>query len=234
MKDSLKKYAVLLLFTATLSAQDFGYDYYNVTDYRSLGVNYSLQDFSARSSNNLPDSLRIKFSTNLSSIEYRELGVRLAVGYQEYLLGGRTKTSLSVYAESGRDFPLSGKADRSGLFLPVIVSANYVKAEALQIGAKNFDIGSFGIGAGLRYRYFTRSLGVQAGGTAAFHYSTEGFSTEYGTSTSFAGEVMFVFPELFLGGVVAGYRFQSQLWNMSDPQLDYQRYYHGPFVGIMF
>ncbi|MDD8017340.1 MAG: hypothetical protein PHP42_03090 [Bacteroidota bacterium] len=234
----MKNFALITLLTlsiaGTLPAQDFGYEYYNVLDFRSIGANYSMQNFSARPSNSLPDSLRISFTSVLPFVEYRELGLRLAVGYQEYKITDRTKTSISVYAESSNDFSLNGKGDRSGFFIPVVVSANYVKADGGILGVKNFDVASLGLGSGMKYRYFTRTFGVIASGVAAFHYATEGFSTEYGSSVTYAGEVECVFPDIGFSGLLVGYRYHFQSWNMSNAGFDYQRYYHGPFIGILF
>ncbi|MFA6540859.1 MAG: hypothetical protein WCT99_04590 [Bacteroidota bacterium] len=235
MKKNTLYFVLISFFAVVLSTgQDFGYEYYDNLNYRSIGVNYSAQEFSPLSSNTLTDSSRIKFVSNLPFIEYRELGLRLAVGYQEYSATGQTHSSLSVYAESSNDFSLTGKAEKNGFFIPVIVSANYVNAEAVTPGAKDFEVGSLGIGTGIKYRYFSRSFGIQLSGTGAFHYSSEGFSVEYGSSLSYAGEAVATFPNLFLGGAVIGYRYQFQNWNMSDASFDYQRFYHGPFIGILF
>lgn len=234
MKGSAAFIFSLLMIPFLAPAQDFGYEYYNILDYRSLGVNYSLQEFTPRPSNSLPDSERISFKTNLPFIEFRQLGMRLAVGYQTYAMNGQSRSSFSVYAESSNDFPISGKADRSGFFLPVIISANYVKAESGIFGIKNFDIGSLGIGTGLKYRYFGQNFGIEAYVNGAFHYATEGFSVEYGSSTTYTGELHCIFPEIFLDGIDVGYRYQWQSWNMSNAIFDYQRYYHGAFLGVLF
>ncbi len=218
---------------ATAKSQDFGYEYYNILDYRSLGVNYSMQEFSPRNSNSLPDSFKISFKTHLPFVEYRELGLRVGVGYQQYVFSGKTRSSFSVYAESGNDIAVSGKAERNGFFLPVVVSANYVNAEAAG-GTKSFEVGSLGIGTGVKYRYFSKTIGFQIYGTAALHYSSEGFSIEYGSSVSYSGEAQLIFPNIFLDGVLLGYRYQFQEWNMSNSSINYERFYHGPYIGIMF
>lgn len=233
-KDIIYLLLLSLCLIVVSKGQDFGYEYYNNLEYRSIGVNFSAQEFSPRSSNRLADSSRIRFASHLPFIEYRQLGLRLAAGYQEYSVGGKSHSSLSVYAESSNDFSLTGKAEKNGFFIPVLISANYVNAEAVTALTKDFEVGSLGIGTGIKYRYFSRSLGIQISGTGAFHYSSEGFSVEYGSSLSYAGEVVATFPNLFLGGALIGYRYQFQNWNMSDASFDYQRFYHGPFIGIMF
>ena len=230
----MKKFALLFIILAPLYGQDFGYSYYNITDFRSLGVSYNFQNFSPISIATIPDSLRIRFTTNLPAIEYREVGTRIAIGYQEYVLQGRTLSSFSVYMESANDFPLTGKEQQNGFFIPIKLSANYVKAENPFPGQRNFDVGSLGIGGGLKYRFVTRRFAVQAFGMGALHFSNVGFGTEYGTQTSLTGEVQLIIPEIFYDGLVIGYRYESQQWNMNDSILDCKRYYHGPFIGIFF
>jgi hypothetical protein len=230
----MKNIILFFISIAPLCAQDFGYTYYNITDYRSLGVGYNIQNFSPISVNGFPDSLRIRFKTNLPSIEYRELNIRIAVGYQEYTLAGKSLSSFSVYMESGNDFSITSKEGRNGLFIPVKLSANYVKAENPFPNARNFDIGSLGVGAGVKYRFFTQSIGIQVFGMGALHFSNVGFGTEYGSQTSLTGEIQIIIPEIFYDGMIVGYRYERQQWNMNDAILDYKRYYHGPFVGIFF
>lgn len=217
-----------------LTSQDFGFAYYNITDFRSLGASYNAQNFYPATTNQLPDSARIRFTTPLPSLEYRELNSRIAIGYQEYSLSGRTVSSFSVYIESGNDVPLSGREQKSGLFIPVKLSANYVKAENPIRGFRNFDIGSLGAGTGAKYRFIAKDFGIQAFAVGAIHFSNVGFGTEYGSMTSLVGEIQFILPNLFLEGAIVGYRYEKQRWNMNDSSLDYERYYHGPYVGIFF
>jgi hypothetical protein len=234
MKSITKVFAVMFVFVNILSAQDFGYEFYNILDYRSVGAGYSFHEFSSSSSNTLPDSARVKITSGFPTLEYRQLGLRIAIGYCSYTVAKKNKSSFSVYAESGNDFAVTGRAERNGLFIPLLVSASYVQAPGGISGYKDFDVGSLGLGTGVKFRYFARSFGFQISGTAAIHYATEGFSTEYGSSLSYAGEAQFIFPEIFLSGITAGYRYQFQNWNMSNSDLNYQRMYHGLFIGFLF
>jgi hypothetical protein len=233
MKIILRLTITVTILSGFLTAQDFGYEYYNILDYRTVGASYSFHNFSPLSSNRLPDSVKVRITSALPFFEYRQLGLRVAIGYNEYSIGGESKSSFSAYAESGNDIGLTGKADLSGLFLPLFVSANYVQAKGAYNGIKDFDVGSLGLGTGLKYRYFSRSFGFQVFGTAALHYATEGFSTEYGSSMSYVGETQFLFPQ-FLAGIMIGYRYQLQNWNMNNSDLNYRRVYHGPFIGVLF
>lgn len=225
---------VCLTFTAPVLAQDFGYSYYRIADYRSLGISYNIQEFYPTPNRSIHDSLLIRFTTNMPTIEYRELNARVSVGYQSYSLRGRSLTAFSVYMESGNDFAVTGKDQRSGFFIPVKLSANYVRAENPSAGTKNFDIGSLGLGGGAKYRFMTRDFGLQIFVTGTLHYASVGFGTEYGSQTSVQSELQFILPGLLFDGMVFGYRYEQQRWNMSDAIFDYERWYHGPFVGIFF
>ncbi len=224
-----------IVFTVMLlQGQDFGYTYYTMTDFRSLGVSYNIQEFSPSGSNPLSDSLRIRFTTAMPMFEYREMQARVAVGYQSYSINGRSSNAFSVFMESGNDFSLSGKEQRSGFFIPVKLSANYLRAENPQQGQRNFDIGSLGVGTGMKYRYIAKTFGLQASATGSLHYASVGFGTEYGSQTSLTGEIQCIFPELIFDGLIAGYRYERLEWDMSDTHLNYRRFYHGPFIGIFF
>lgn len=225
-----------ILCVLILQSQDFGYEYYVLSEYRAIGGSYNKQDFSSASSNTLADSSQIKFSTQLPFIEYRQNNARISVGFQTYQdQQGKKRESFSAYAESHNDFPLSVKRQTgSSFYIPLIVSANYVRAESGDSSVKNFDVGSLGLGTGIKFKYLDRSIGVQIYAGGAFHFASEGFSTEYGSQTSFFAEAQCVVPQILLEGILFGYRFESQQWNMSSTTLDYRRKYHGVFVGIMF
>lgn len=233
----MKRIFILFSVIVTLvPAQDFGYEYFMLTEYRSLGGAYNLQKFSALSSNPLTDSNRTAFSTALPFIEFRQNGGRLAVGYQEFKdVNGKTRESFSVYGDSQNDFPLGGsRKSKATWFIPIVVGANYVRAQSPNNSVVSFDIGSLGIGSGIKYKYFSRSFGIQAFATGSLYYASEGFSTDYGSQTSLSGEVQFIFSEVLYQGILFGYRFETQEWNMSNNALDYQRQYHGAFVGFLF
>jgi hypothetical protein len=226
-------FCILFCFVL-LHSQDFGYTYYTMTDFRSLGVSYNIQEFAPSGSNPLPDSLHIRFTTAMPMFEYREMQARVAVGYQSYTIHGRSSNAFSVFMESGNDFSISGKEQRSGFFIPVKLSANYLRAENPQPGQRNVDIGSLGVGTGGKYRYIAKSFGLQVFVSGSLHYASVGFGTEYGSQTSIAGEIQCIIPELIFDGVTAGYRYEQLVWDMSDTQLNYRRLYHGPFIGIFF
>ncbi|MDP1677578.1 MAG: hypothetical protein Q8L88_12030, partial [Bacteroidota bacterium] len=145
------------------------------------------------------------------------------------------KESFSVYADTHNDIALTDrKNQRAAFVMPIIVAANYVRAESPNNNSKDFDIGSLGIGTGLKFKHFERSFGVQAFVIGTLYYASEGFSTEYGSQNSVAAEIQCILPELIYEGIIVGYRFESQRWNMNNISFNYQRQYHGLFVGFIF
>jgi len=228
--------SLIVIVSFSLISQDFGYEYMMLSDYRAIGVSYTQQKFSPRSSNTLSDSSAISFSTALPFIEFRQNNGRLSIGYQTYLdISGKTKESFSVYGETHNDIALTDRKKQSAAFvIPIIVAANYVRAESPKNGAKDFDIGSLGLGTGLKFKHFERSFGFQAFVIGTIYYASEGFSTEFGSQNSVAAEIQFLIPEIIYEGMIVGYRFESQRWNMNDVTLNYQRQYHGLFVGFLF
>ncbi len=226
----------IILFSSLLVSQDFGYEYLMLSEYRALNGGYHQQKFSPRNSNTLADSAVIRFSTALPTIELRQNNGRLSVGYQTYVdLSGKSKESFSVYGETHNDIALTDRKNQSAaLVVPIVVAANYVRAESPNNGIKDFDIGSLGLGTGLKFKHFERSFGLQAFVIGTIYYSSEGFSTEYGSQNSVAAELQCIIPEIIYEGMIVGYRFESQRWNMNDVSLNYQRQYHGLFAGFLF
>lgn len=231
---TMKRLPLILLLGQLCWSQDFGFTYYSITDFRSLGASYNLQQFVRTSTNVLADSQSIQFSTALPLIEYRELNSRIAIGYQEYSLAGKTLSSFSVFIESGNDYPVTGREQQNGFFIPMMLSANYVKAETPYKQSRNFDIGSLGAGSGVKYRVLTKDFGMYIAAKGALHFSNVGFGTEYGSMTTVAGEIQFILPNVLFEGMIFGYRYERQQWNMNDSSLDYKRYYHGLYVGFFF
>jgi hypothetical protein len=227
---------IVLVLVPFAAAQDFGYEYAALSEYRAVAVSYNLQKFSALPSHPPVPLGPISITSPLPCIEFRQNTGRLAIGYQTYSDSTtRSKESFSVYAESHSDFSLTGsRKDQGYWFIPVIVGANYVRAQVPDATKEDFDVGSFGLGTGMKFKYFDRSYGFQAFVTGSLYYASEGFSTDYGTQTSIAGEVQLILPELLYDGILIGYRYESQQWNMNNNTLDYQRYYSGLFIGILF
>lgn len=227
---------VLCAAAGFAGAQDFGYEYLSLSDFRALGISRNVQHFSPRSSNPIGDTARIAFSTALPFIEFRQSTSRLAGGYQTFTdQNGTTRSSFSVYGESRSDFALDDpKRGKGSWFIPVTVGANYVKAESPDALAEDFDIGSFGLGTGIVFKHFERSYGVQGIVLGSLYYASEGFSTDYGMQSSLSGDVTVILPNLLFEGIIIGYRYERQQWNMSNTSLNYERWYSGAVLGVMF
>jgi hypothetical protein len=226
----------LLTVAGSAVGQDFGYEYLSLSDFRALGISWNEQQFSPRSTNPLGDTARIAFSTSLPFIEFRQNTGRLAAGYQTFTdRNGTTRSSFSVYGESRSDFPLDdSKRGKGSWFIPVAVGANYVKAESPNALLEDFDIGSFGLGTGIVFKHFERSYGVQGVVVGSLYYASEGFSTDYGMQSSLSGDVTVILPGLLFEGVLLGYRYEWQQWNMNNAGLNYQRWYSGAVIAVMF
>lgn len=227
--------SISILCSTGATAQDFQSSYrdYDLLDFRSLGAGAAANTFEARGDNVLSDSLRIQFSTPALFLEYRQMDIRIAVSYSHYTLHGAGMSSYAIYAEGSTDLAIA--AGRSGgLYLPFIIATNYVRADGIGSSSSIFDVGSVGVGAGLKYRYLSETFGLQAYAGAVIHYSTVGFSIDHGSSSSGRGELELLFPELVWKGAVIGYRVETQQWIMTDAKLNYRRLYHGAFVGLLF
>jgi hypothetical protein len=235
MKNTFAAIIMLFSFCAAAAAQDFQSSIreYDLVGFRSIGGGVALNTFDRRTDNSLPDSLAIKFTSPMFFLEYRQMNIRIAAGYNHYSLHGAGKSSYSIYAEGSSDLALD--ASRSGgLYIPVIIATNYVRAEGIGTTSGIFDVGSIGIGTGLKYRYLSEAFGMQLYGGAVIHYATVGFSVEYGSSVSARGEIQFLLPEALWNGITVGYRFDAQQWKMTEERFNYKRLNHGAFVGLLF
>lgn len=230
----MKKAFILFLAVLPLSAQDFGYTASSPMEFRSIGIGFAAGTFEAEGFNPLPDSSRIRITTPMAMVEYREMNTRIAAGYQTYDLAGQERSAFAVSAVSGAEFALTGGDVKSGVFIPVVISAQFLAAERTHAGARDFEVGGFGAGTGLKARLLSGAFGLQGSVVGAIHYASVGFGVEYGSMSSIAGEVQALFPGLLFDGITAGYRFDLQRWNLSDDILDYRRTAHGAFVGVFF
>lgn len=229
-----KIFLLYLLIFLQLHAQDFGYERTSVNDFRSVGASFLLQEFSARRTSTLPDTLQIQFSTPLPCIEYRQMNLSAALGYQTYQLQGKQRSALSVSLQQSNDFLLSGDSHSSALYLPIMFSTNFVRAEGIPGKMRNFEVGSVGLGTGLKYQFITPGFGFQIFGIGTYHYSTAGFGTEYGNQLALQAEAMCILPDILFNGIIFGVHIEKQEWNLNGVQLDYQRISRGLFLGVMF
>jgi hypothetical protein len=169
----------------------------------------------------------------MATLGLRQGPVDLAVGYTSFTQHGESNESIIVNLLYAFPFPLSG-AGPTTLTLPVMLGADYTKAEATGPERNTFNVASVGVGTGLEVRHRTPGLDLSVRAGALAHYSTEAYSFTGGFSAAGVGEAVLLFPRIgILDGLAVGYRIRYQTWSMSDENLNYRTLAHGPFVGVM-
>ena len=119
--------------------------------------------------------------------------------------------------------------------LPFLLAADFMRADASDLQRDNFNIGSIGLGTGLRYRLRVDRTELTAGGVIGAQFSFDGYGSATGSSVlSIVEAVAQLNDVLVADGIVIGYRFRFQRWSMSRETADYQSVSHGLFLGVMF
>ena len=235
---NLARICILFFLFITLpgvtKGQLFDESYPSLGDYRSLGVSGTLQSFRPRAENAEPDSAKIRISNPLLLAEYRQLGLRVALGYSSYKFNNDSRTEFMIAVESTTDISITRSSEGGNIFLPIIFSTNFVQATGATNSARDFNLADIGLGTGLKYQRLSENFGFQLTAAGILYYSTAGFSIESGSSTAAVVELQFLFRDLVGEGMTAGYRFEAESWMMSDKTLNYSRQIHGPFIGIFF
>ncbi len=225
---------LILVTTSQVWCQFFEENYPSVSDFRSVGLSGVAQDFSPRSGNAQPDSAKIHFTAPLFAAEYRQMGLRVALGYSSYKFNSNARSEISFSAESITDVALVRDRDGGNFFLPVILSTSFIQAGGSTNSSRDFNVANVGLGTGLKFKRISESFGVQITGVGVLYYSTAGFSIESGSSTAVIAELQFLIREVIGEGMTVGYRFETQAWSMTDKKLNYSRQFQGPFLGIFF
>lgn len=232
-----QQFSLALLLVVVLAPNLFGQYYersYEHPTNRFIYAGFLQKDFEPRSSNALPDSLSIHYSRIMPVLGFRQGLVDLLFGYTRFTLRGNDKSTLFASVTVGNDLPLSFSCTHA-LLVPLMISSDYTRADNSGGDKENFNIGSVGIGAGLKYRFIQPQFEFWIHAAEAIHWSFEGFSTGSGFSAATTGEALFVFREaLLLDGITLGYRFRYQTWNMNNARFDYKSLSHGAFIGVMF
>lgn len=224
---------VLLLARAEAGAQYYEEPEYRPGEARYLYLGAMAINFAPSGSNAAPDSERINFSKIMPMIGFRQGPVDLFIGYTKFNQHGNSNTAIVVGTVVSNEFPVSGRRG-SGLMIPVMVAADYTKAESGGPERENFNIASLGLGAGLSYRLTSRSVDFSVRAAELVQFATEGLSTGSGFSAATVADASLVLHELVLNGIAFGYRFRYQTWSMSDPRFNYRAVSHGPYLGILF
>lgn len=230
----LMLFLVCTLAASTLHAQYYDRPEYEPTRARFLSGGFVNRDFAPWSSNASPDSIAIRYNRVMPMIGFRQGPVDLAFGYAQFTLYGRSRSTIFFGVTVSNDLPLTHRSPAS-LLLPVMLSADYTKAQAAGPERDDFNIASLGIGAGLKFRYNTRSVDFAVQAVEVAHLSTEGFAAGTGFSAATVGEAVLILRQaLVFDGVAIGYRFRLQTWSMNESRFDYRSVSHGPFVGVLF
>jgi hypothetical protein len=169
----------------------------------------------------------------MATLGLRQGPVDLAIGYASFDQQGASRASIVVNLLYAFPVPITGPGPTS-LTLPVMLGADYTKAEASGPERNTFNVASVGVGTGLevRHRASGMEVSVRAGGLV--HYSTEAYNYTGGFSAAAVGEAVFLFPRIgILDGLAVGYRLRYQMWSMSHEEFNYTTLAHGPFVGVM-
>jgi hypothetical protein len=200
---------------------------------RYIAAGVFARDFKPRASNDAPDSLLIRYTRLMPFVMLRQGPVDLSFGYAQYPLGGRTKVALFLGAVYTNDVLLSGSRE-SALVLPILLAADFSKSESAGSDRDHFNVGSVGIGTGLKYRLEGEDVDFSCAAAGVIHYSFEGYNIRSASSTAVLGEVTALFRTIRIAeGIAAGYRFRLQSWSTSGA-FDYRTVNHGLFVGVMF
>ncbi|HEX9006516.1 MAG TPA: hypothetical protein VF889_04440 [Bacteroidota bacterium] len=201
---------------------------------RVISAGILARDFQPRATNTAPDSLAISYTRLMPVIGFRQGPVDILFGYTTFNQGGASRSSLFLGTVISQDLSLSG-GRQGGLLLPLMIGADYTKAESGGPERESFNIASIGIGTGLKYRLATQAVDLSLSAGAIAHYAIEGLSIGTGFSGAVVMEAASVIRALRIGeGLALGYRFRLQTWSMSNKQLDYRAISHGPYLGIAF
>jgi hypothetical protein len=191
------------------------------------------RDFTPRGSNTAPDSLAIRISRVMPFLMFRQGPIDLTFGYTTYTLGGGTRATIFLGTTFATEFPLIGGRG-SALVLPLLLAADFTKAESAGSDRDHFNTASVGAGTGLKFRFAGEDADISVAAMGVYHYSFQGYSIESGSSPAVIGEAALVLKRVLLfDGIAAGYRFRHQSWNTGG-FFDYTTTNHGLFVGVLF
>jgi len=200
--------------------------------YVSAGLNGEV--FSPLGTNPIPDSLAIRFHRLMPMLAYHQGLVDIVFGYAAYQLHGQSRSSVIFSTTVANELSLTGRGQHT-LLVPIVLAADFTKAEALGGLRDNFNIGSIGLGGGLRYRFVSPGVEFSIRGLEIAHFCFEGFGVGNGFSAATLGEASLLLKEIPVAdGLVLGYRFRQQTWSMSDRTFRYRSVSHGPYLGVMF
>jgi hypothetical protein len=207
---------------------------YTPMDARFADVGFFARDFRPKGTNTAPDSLAVAYTRVMPLIGFRQGPVDILFGYTPYDLHGASRSAIFFGVTFSGDYVLAGNRDQA-LVLPFLVDADFTKSESAGGLHDNFDVGSVGIGTGIKYRSNGDAVDFSAMAAAIIHYSFDGYSLQTGSSPAAVAEVLALLPQVgILNGLAIGYRFRFQAWTLGNGRYDYRTVNNGVFVGVLF
>ena len=207
---------------------------YTASEARYLSVGFFARDFRPRGTNTAAESLSVSYSRIMPLAGFRQGPVEFLFGYTPYTLRGTSRSAIFFDFMYSGDYVLTGNRQRA-LVLPFLVDADFTKSESSGSLHDNFNVGSIGIGSGLKYRMNGESLDISVMAAAIIHYSFDGYSLHTGSSPAAVAEALALLPDVgILNGLALGYRFRYQAWTLGEGRYDYKTFNHGVFIGVMF
>lgn len=222
-----------LVLAAQARAQYIEQRAYEPSAARYLAGGVFFREFAPRGSTTAPDSLAIRFSRVMPFLMFRQGPVDITFGYTTYSLRGASRATIFLGTTVATEFPLAGRRG-SALVLPLLLAADFTKAESAGSDRDHFNTASVGIGTGLKYRLTGEDADISIAAMGVYHYSFQGYSITSGSSPAVLGEATLVLRHVpVFDGMAAGYRFRYQSWNTGG-FFDYSTTNHGVFVGVLF
>jgi hypothetical protein len=233
MRGVLFTFALLLVCAVRVAAQYEEPADVAPAEWRYLWAGAAFRTFGPLASNTAPPDVQIDYDAVMATLGLRQGPVDLAVGYASFDQQGESRASIVVNLLYSFPFPITGPGPTT-LILPIMLGADYTKAEASGPERNTFNIASVGVGTGLEVRHRTSGMEVSVRAGGLVHYSTEAYNFTGGFSAAAIGEAVLLFPRIgILDGLAVGYRVRYQTWSMSNEEFNYTTFAHGPFVGVM-
>ena len=207
---------------------------YAPSDARYVSAGIFAREFRPRGTNSAPESLAVSYTRVMPLVGFRQGPVDFLFGYTTYDLHGAARAAIYFGVMFTGEYVLSGNRERA-LVLPFVVDADFTKSESAGTLHDNFDVGSLGVGTGIKYRSNGESVDFSVMAAAIIHYSFDGYSLQTGSSPAAIAEVVALLPEVgILNGLAFGYRFRFQAWTLGNGRYDYRTMNNGVFIGVMF
>lgn len=223
----------LALLSLTARAQYYEPEELEPSSDRFVSIGAAWRDFDPLPSNPAANSSAIAFRALCPALAFHQGGVDVLFAFGNYNAYGGDRTTLMFATTLQFDVALSGSRS-SALIAPVLLGGDYTKAESGVPVAEEFNVGSIGLGLGLKYRRSSPSADFTIFAGGLVQYSFAGFRLVYGFSPAALAEATFLLKKVVvLNGIVIGYRFRYQQWTMSDRAFNYRTIFHGPYVGVM-